>query len=161
MKRKAAAVLASAIIIAIINGQAAYAGSIRVPEDVRQISCDLGGRYNICPELIQAVCFKESSFRPDAENDGCIGMMQVSPVWHKERMKRLGMTNLYDARENMTVAVNYLAELSQKYEDIGIALMIYNGDSNAEAVLDGRAGLSEYADSVLKISAEFERENGK
>lgn len=135
--------------------------AFEVPAEVREISEDLGGRYGICPELIQAVCFKESSFRPDAVNGGCVGIMQVSEEWHKGRMERLGVTNLKDIRGNMAVGVDYLAELFAEYEDAGAALMKYNGDSRLGKLIDGTGDLSEYADEVLALSAELERRNGK
>ncbi len=145
-----------------VTAMASEAGrAIEVPEEVREISEELGSRYSICPELIQAVCFKESSFRPDAVSDDCIGIMQVSERWHKDRMERLGVTELTDIRGNMTVGVDYLAELFNEYEDAGAALMKYNGDSRLGKLIDGTGDLSEYADEVLALSAEMERRNGK
>ena len=87
--------------------------------------------------------------------------MQVNPVWHADRMARLGVTDLYDTRRCMLVDVDYLHELIQQYEDVSVALMKYNGDSRAEGLLDGSGDVSEYADEILRISAELERENGK
>lgn len=135
--------------------------AVEVPAEVREISEELGNQYHICPELIQAVCFKESSFRPDAVSDDCIGIMQVSERWHKDRMERLGVTELTDIRGNMTVGVDYLAELFNEYEDAGAALMKYNGDSRLSKLIAGTGDLSEYADEVLALSAELERRNGK
>lgn len=159
MKKKIAVVLALTIILA--NGPTAQAKTIDVPQEVVDISEELGNQYGICPELIQAICFKESGFQPDAENGGCVGIMQISPEWHKERMNRLGVLELKDAKGNMTVGVDYLADLVNKYEDIGIVLMVYNGDSGADDVMNGNADISDYAVSILEISAELERENGK
>ena len=87
--------------------------------------------------------------------------MQISGEWHKDRMKRLGVTDLYDIRQNMTVAADYLSELAEKYEDAGIALMAYNGDSNVTEVLSGTGKISRYAERVLELSAELERLHGK
>ena len=88
--------------------------------------------------------------------------MQVSPQWHKERMERLGVTDLTDPRQNMAVAVDYLAELAAEYEDVGAALMKYNGDRRLDELLEGgMADVSDYARAVLELSAELERRNGK
>ncbi|MCI8986920.1 MAG: lytic transglycosylase domain-containing protein [Lachnospiraceae bacterium] len=159
LKRKLIAPLI--VTLAMVTGMTVQAESIRVPEDVRQISVELGTQYSICPELIQSTCFKESSFDPRAENGSHIGIMQVNPVWHADRMTRLGVTDLYDTRSCMLVGVDYLHELIQQYEDVSVALMKYNGDSRAEGLLDGSGDVSEYADEILRISAELERENGK
>lgn len=149
------------LIMVMAEGMAVQAALVEVPGNVEQISMELGAQYNICPEAIQAVCFKESSFDPQAENGGCIGIMQVNPDWHRDRMDRLGVTDLYDIRSNMMVGVDYLHELIVQYEDISVALMKYNGDSKAEGLMSGTEDMSEYADEILRISAELERENGK
>lgn len=149
------------ITLVMVTGMTVQSASIRVPEDVKRFSVELGEQYSICPELIQAICFKESSFNPCAENGECIGIMQVNPSWHQDRMKRLGITDLYDTKENMMVGVDYLSELVEKYEDISIVLMKYNGDSKAGDVMSSIADVSEYAEEVLAISAGLERENGK
>lgn len=159
MKAKLAAFLL--LLLAAVPVQEARAASIEVPEDIRQISDELGMRYNICPELLQAVCFKESSFDPHAENGACVGVMQINPGWHKERMERLGVKDLTDTRGNMLVGADYLSELAKQYEDIGIVLMAYNGDSSIWDVMGGTAGISRYASEILAISAELERGNGK
>ena len=155
--------LAALLLIVMIAAKetTVWAAPIDVPADVREISIDLGIQYNTCPEVIQATCFKESSFNPMAENGSCIGIMQVNPEWHAERMARLGVTDLYDTRSNMLVGVDYLHELILQYEDISVALMKYNGDSHAEGLMAGSEDVSEYADEILRISAELERANGK
>lgn len=136
--------------------------TVTVPEEVVEISEELGGEYGICPELIQAVCWQESRFHADAENGGCVGIMQVSPQWHRERMERLGVTDLTDVRQNMAVAVDYLAELAAEYEDVGATLMKYNGDGRLGKLLEGDMGdVSDYAQTVLELSAELERRHGK
>jgi len=87
--------------------------------------------------------------------------MQVSTKWHKDRMDKLGVSDLFEPMQNMLVGTDYLSDLILEYEDVSVALMIYNGDSSAEDVLNGSADVSAYADEILSISAELERENGK
>ena len=115
---------------------------------------------NICPELIEATIERESRWNPTAVNGDCMGLMQISERWHRERMERLGVTNLFDPYDNILVGVDYMAELFEKYEDPGITLMIYNGDSRAKD-LQATGNLSEYAEWILTRSAELEREHGK
>lgn len=150
-----------ALITTVGSGMTAHANPIDVPPEVVEISEELGAQYDICPELIQAICFKESSLQPDAESDGHIGIMQVSTKWHKDRMDKLGVSDLFEPMQNMLVGTDYLAELIAQYEDVSVALMIYNGDSSAEDFLNGSADVSAYADEILAISAELERKNGK
>lgn len=146
----------SAFIVATVQAQEI----VEVPEDVKEISEELGEKYNICPELIQAICWQESRFQADVESGGCVGIMQVAPKWHKERMQRLGVTDLTDVRQNMTVAVDYLSELLKDGEDIEEPLMRYHGESRIdEKLLAGE--MSVYAESILTLSAELEGRNGK
>lgn len=115
---------------------------------------------HICPELIEATIERESRWNPEAVNGDCIGLMQISERWHRERMERLGVTDLFDPYDNILVGVDYMAELFERYEDPGTVLMVYHGEKNAiEKASSG--GISGYADWILTRSAELEREHGK
>lgn len=115
---------------------------------------------HICPELVEAIIEKESSWSPNAINGDCIGLMQVSEKWHKERMGRLGVEDLKDPYDNILVGVDYLSELFEQYEDVGAVLMKWNGDSRLTEYI-GTGKLSEYAEKILDRSAELERIHGK
>lgn len=134
--------------------------SVDVTPEVIEISEELGDHYCICPELIQAICYVESRFHTDAKNGSCLGIMQVSEKWHKDRMERLGVTDLYDLRGNMTVAVDYLSELSSDGEDLEEALMRYHGETNIKERLES-GETSWYVEKVLNLSAELEVAHGK
>lgn len=115
---------------------------------------------NICPELIEATIERESRWNPKAVNGDCMGLMQISERWHRERMDEFGVTDLTDPFDNILVGVDYLRELFEKYEDPGMVLMVYNGDSRV-AKLQETGELSEYAEWILERSAELERQHGK
>lgn len=143
-----------------ITVHAEETSGIEVPEEVREVSEELGNNYNICPEVIQAICWQESRFKSDAESGGCVGIMQVAPKWHKDRMERLGVTDLKDIRQNMTVAVDYLSELLKDEEDMEEALMRYHGKSKISEKLNS-GKMSAYVESILTLSAELEERSGK
>lgn len=105
------------------------------------------------------MCFKESSFNENAKNNDCIGIMQIDPKWHADRIEYLGVQDLNDIKQNMSVGVDYLAEILKNTGDISEALMIYNGDSDADKANNGY--ISSYASDILSISENLERENGK
>ena len=126
-------------------------------EQVLQIAEEIGGKYNICPEFLTAIAFRESRYNPNAEYDGCSGLMQVSPKWHVDRMERLDVSDLRDPYGNMLVASDYLLELFEQYGDPGMVLQVYNGDSNADEYWIGDSGMSEYATNIIKMSEELER----
>lgn len=86
-------------------------------------------------------------------------MMQVSGRWHKDRMKRLDVQDIYDERGNILVATDYLLELFEEYEDVTRILDEYNGNS-AAAGNEERGIVSEYAETVLERAAELERAHG-
>lgn len=130
-------------------------------EQVIQIARKIGKEYNICPELITAIAFKESRYNSNVEYEGCIGIMQVSPKWHRDRMIRLGVSDLYNPYNNMLVATDYLLELFEKYEDLAMVLQVYNGDSNADFYWNGEIDLSEYTKDIIKMSEELERKYEK
>ena len=120
----------------------------------------IGNKYGVCPELLMAMIEKESSGKADAENGGCIGLMQIYEKYHKDRMERLGVKDLTNPFWNIMVGTDYLMELAEKYEDLGVVLMKYNGDSKANAYWE-TGDLSEYAASIIERSAELERIRGK
>lgn len=133
-----------------------------IPEDIQRMAEYIGYEYGISPEFLEAVAYQESRFNPEVKSaDGsCIGLMQVNPKWHKERMNRLGVTDLTDAQSNMMVAADYLSYLFNKYEDPGVVLMKYNGDSRTEAYAQN-GKLSGYAQEILDRAEEYEVRHGK
>lgn len=116
--------------------------------------------YGVCPEIVEAVIERESSWRPDAVNGTCIGLMQINPEYHADRMDRLGVEDLLDPYDNILVGTDFLAELFRAYEDPYAVLMYYN--AGYDGLRDWRAGkYSNYAVEVAERAAELEREHGK
>lgn len=117
----------------------------------------------ICPELVEALIETESSWNPYAQNGTCIGLMQIDQVYHQERMKKLGATDLTDPYENILVGVDFLEELFWEYEDPAAVLMYYNAGRSDRYGLGAWEGgsLSDYAERILERSAELERAHGK
>lgn len=126
-----------------------------------QTYCEkIGEMYCVCPELLMSMIETESSGNPDATNGTCKGLMQVSGKWHRDRMERLCVKDIYDPYGNILVATDYLMELADKYEDIGLVLDIYNG--NSKAMQNAENGiLSEYAAKILYRAEMLERIHGK
>lgn len=121
---------------------------------------EIGTEYGICPELLMALIEKESSGHADAQNGTCKGLCQVSEKWHRDRMEKLGVTDIFDPEGNIMLAADYLMELEAEYEDIGLCLMIYNGSSDAESRAEA-GNLTEYAEWILERSETLERAHGK
>lgn len=126
-----------------------------------QVSCyEYGEMYDICPELLMAMIEAESSGNPKAENGDCKGLMQISEKWHTGRMEEIGADDIWSETDNIHIGANYLYELFNRYEDVALVLMVYNGESNAvEKAENGY--ISDYARKILDRSAELERWKGK
>lgn len=102
-----------------------------------------------------AIIEHESSGQADVENCGCKGLMQIYEKYHRDRMERLGVEDLYDPYGNILVGCDYLAELFNEYEDMSVVLMKYNGTS--DALIRIYEERTEYAESIMKRTMELER----
>lgn len=141
-----------------IDEAAAYLSenSVNVPPEIEALCIQYGKENGIAPELLEAICWKESRFQPDVVNASgtCHGIAQIHRGSHRARMERLGVTDLYDPKENIRVCADYLAELFEKCEDPATTLEIYNGDTTAAADPNRT---SSYAQKILNISNALER----
>lgn len=121
---------------------------------------DVGQEYCIAPELLESIIITESIGNADAENDGCIGLMQINEKYHKDRMKHLMVTDLYDPYSNILVGADYLMELADKYGDVALVLMVFHGEKDA-LEKNEQGIISDYAKEILERSEFLEREHGK
>ena len=121
---------------------------------------EYGEEYGICPELIMAIIERESGGNINAENGDCKGLMQISEKWHKDRMERLGVTDIFDERGNILVGTDYLAELFDEHREAVTVLMVYHGEKNA-VNLSKSGYISRYAEDILERSEVLERMHGK
>lgn len=107
--------------------------------------------HGIDPAIIMAMAYRESGYNANAIGDcgDSFGLLQIQPRWHYARMERLGCTDLLDPFQNVTIAVDYLAEQIDRYDgDVAKALVAYNQGHFNETITD-------YALAVLDIAAEL------
>ena len=129
-------------------------GVPQVPEYIAELCESAGKQYNICPELLEAIAWKESSFNPDAVNGTCKGLMQINTSVHQDKLDVYGgdwsdpHTNIYAA----AMLINQL--VGQGYEELGSIMSEYHGEGTPDAY-------SEYTQEVSRISADLERIDGK
>lgn len=116
----------------------------------------LGAEYGVDPNLIFAVIRKESTYNTGAVGDSgrSLGLMQIQPRWHAERMSRLGVTDLLDPYQNVKVGVDYIADLMATGKPIEWVLMAYNGGPSYANSMWAAGEVSGYADTVLRYSKE-------
>ena len=135
-----------------------------IPEDIR-IYCELVGyEYNICPELLEAMAYRESRFTPTVQSGNQYGLMQINVQVHKNRIAKYGWNeqDMLDPYKNLMVAGDYLSELYETYgDDNPIVLNAYNGNWKAINKYKEYGYLSEYVEDVLDRSSNYERLHGK
>ena len=138
----------NAIATAIDNPEV-YAKPLPNPVPVAQLEMNnhidkMAKRYGLDSKIIKALIEEESGWISSAEGDNgeSVGLMQIQERWHKDRIKRLGVTNLYDSEQNITVGCDILSELLNKYGNYKDALSVYNSGN----VHDGK----QYTERVLK-----------
>lgn len=90
---------------------------------------DSSRRYNVDPLLIYSQMHQESSFKLRAtSNKGASGLMQLMPA----TARRLGVTNIYDPKQNIDGGVKYMRMLLDMFgQDVNLALAGYNAGEGA------------------------------
>lgn len=151
------------VLIWAITAQASGPGYNDISQTENRTVIELTERvaeiYPVCPELLQAMVFYESSNKMSARSGKCIGYMQVSTKYHGGRANKLGVS-LYDGYGNILTGTDYLMDLCEQYGDVATALMVYNGTS--DAVERGETGdLTDYARNILDLAEKLERKHGK
>lgn len=106
------------------------------------------------PFLISAMVEVESNFQPNTiSSAGCVGLMQVSPYWQKERIEKFAIEDIYDPYSNILVGVDFLEDLYYNYAnyDIVLAVMMYNMDFISAKNIYYSGRWSKYAIDVFDI----------
>ena len=129
--------------------------------DLQQHVVELCRKHgNVTPELVFAVIQQESNYRAKAKGDSGTskGLMQVREMYHRERMKKLGVTDLYDPCQNITVGVHILSEKIRNYDTLGEALTVYNAGDNGAKKYYFSKGIKEnsYAIEVMETMKNIE-----
>ena len=90
---------------------------------------DSSQRYAIDPLLIYSQMHQESSFKLRALSyKGASGLMQLMPA----TARRLGVTNIYDPKQNIEGGVKYMRMLLNMFSgDVNLALAGYNAGEGA------------------------------
>jgi hypothetical protein len=111
-------------------------------------------RYNIDPLLVYATMHQESAFKPRAlSHKGASGLMQLMPA----TARRLGVTDIYDPKQNIEGGVKYLRILLDMFRgDVVLALAGYNAGEGAVMRYGNNVPpFNETREYVRRISARY------
>lgn len=132
------------------------------PEDVQHYVYTVSGQDGVDYAVARAVIEQETGYQSDAVGpDGDTGYFQVIPRFHTERMQRLGVTDMLDPCQNAQVALDYMAELLEKYDgSYEKALTAYNAGQTGAYRYWFSAGVdaSPYAKKVLEKAERIREE---
>jgi hypothetical protein len=115
----------------------------------------VSGRHHLDPDLINSVIRAESGFDPRAVSPkGAQGLMQLMP----QTASRLGVTNAFDAGDNIEGGARYLRELLERYNfDLIKALAAYNAGPQRVEQYHGVPPYYETQAYVARIIRDFNR----
>lgn len=128
-------------------------------ESLRSICIYVGDLYDIPPNILHALAYVESRYNVNATGtSGDSGLCQIIPKWNRDRMKRLGVTDIYDPYSNVLVCADILKyNQSAKYgNDIRFMLMAYNMGVGGATKKYEAGIISNYANKVLAKSYELD-----
>lgn len=119
--------------------------------------CSECDSYDLNPAIVTAIIWKESEFNADAigDNGNSLGLMQVQPRWHSDRMEKLSAPDLLNPYQNIRVGIDYLVELYSINDDIEWVLMAYNGGPTYANNLYNEGAISKYAIDILDKADEL------
>lgn len=117
----------------------------QMPETVKIYDCPLEAnlqlhiigeceKHHIDPAVVIAQIYRESDFREwvIGDNGNSKGLMQIQERYHRDRMSKLECTNLLNPYQNVTVGIDYLAEMLERYDgNMHMALVGYNAGPDA------------------------------
>lgn len=110
-------------------------------------------------DFVKAVVNQESGFNPNATSHcGAMGLMQLMP----STAQGLGVTNAYDAEQNIEGGTKYLKGLMDRFNnDKSLALAAYNAGPNAVKKYGGIPPYAETQNYVKSVLSKYDRMKGE
>lgn len=131
---------------AILEEETAKTTTTTISDIIKKAS----NTYGISEEIIKAVAQAESNFNANAvSSSGAQGVMQLMPA----TAASLGVTNSFDAEQNIMGGTKYLSSMLEKYDgDLTLALAAYNAGPGNVDKYGGIPPFNETQNYVKKIT---------
>jgi soluble lytic murein transglycosylase-like protein len=128
------------------------AGSDASAPDVRTLVEEAAKNLDVSPLLVDSVIQVESNYNPYAiSNKGAQGLMQLMPA----TARRFGVTNTFDAKQNIEGGVRYLKFLQDTFKDDRLAIAAYNAGEGAVTKYGDVPPYPETKSYVEKVGAKY------
>jgi len=117
------------------------------------------GQYHVSPALVHAVVSTESAYNPGAvSRKGARGLMQLMP----QTAKRYGVTDSFDANQNIRGGVAHLRDLLDTYGgDTKLAVAAYNAGAGAVNKYSGVPPYAETRQYVKSVLGKMKASGGR
>lgn len=125
-----------------------YRNTVESMDDIFE---EAASAYDISADLLKAVAKAESNFNPGAvSRAGAVGVMQLMPG----TASALGVTNPYDARQNIMGGAKYLKTQLDRYDgNVSLALAAYNAGPGSVEKYGGVPPYAETQNYVKKVTS--------
>lgn len=136
---------------------ATSSGSVSSSENLEEYFKEASETYGVDINLLKAIARQESNFNPSATSSaGAMGVMQLMP----STAKGLGVTNAYDAQENIMGGAKLMAQNLKKYNgDVSLALAAYNAGGGNVDKYGGIPPFKETQNYVKKVLGYYQNSN--
>ena len=136
---------------------ATSSGSVSSPENLEEYFKEASETYGVDINLLKAIARQESNFNPSATSSaGAMGVMQLMP----STAKGLGVTNAYDAQQNIMGGAKLMAQNLKKYNgDVSLALAAYNAGGGNVDKYGGIPPFKETQNYVKKVIGYYQNSN--
>jgi soluble lytic murein transglycosylase-like protein len=118
---------------------------LALPPNIAQLAESIGQRFGLPPGLLAALVLHESGGNPRAVSPvGAQGLTQLMP----STAKNLGVTDPFNAVQNLTGGAKYLASQLAHFKSVPLALAAYNAGPGA---VSKYGGIPPYAETQAYV----------
>ena len=124
-------------------------GILECSEELNKYFEEAAQTFGVDVKLLKSIAKQESNFTPTAvSRSGAMGVMQLMPA----TAESLGVTNAFDAYQNIMGGAKYISSLLTKYNgDVSLALAAYNAGSGNVAKYGRIPPFTETQNYVAKV----------